>query len=184
MFHSIQRRAPVISALALALCTLSVGAAHAADPMTSASGGNLASGDRSFVEKATIGGMTEIQASKLAQEKGSAPAVKEYAQHMITEHTEAAAELTKIASAKSVTPPGTLDSAHKKDVDKLSKLSGADFDKAYVKQMVADHKTTVSLFEKESKSGKDADLQAFAGKTLPKLQEHLQSIQGIQDKMK
>lgn len=164
--------------------TTAVGSAHAADPMTSATGGTVPSADRKFVEKATIGGMTEVQAGQLAKDKASNPAVKDFGAHMVTDHTKASEELSKIATAKSVTPPGTLDKSHKSDVDKLAKMSGADFDKAFMKQMVADHKTTISDFEKEAKSGKDADLQAFAGKTLPTLQEHLKMAQDVQGQLK
>ena len=103
---------------------------------------------------------------------------------MVTDHTKANTELQTVASGKGVTPPADIDKSHKSDADKLSKKSGADFDKAYMKAMVADHKKTVSLFEKESKSGKDAGLQAFAGKTLPTLQEHLKKAQSVNDGLK
>ena len=158
--------------------------ALAADPMTSATGGNLSSSDRSFVEKASIGGMTEVQAAKLAQSKSTNTSVKGFADRMVQDHTKAGAELQKVAMAKGVTPPGTIDASHRKDVDKLDKESSKDFDKAYVKAMVSDHKDTVSLFEKESKSGDDADLKAFASKTLPTLKEHLAMIEDIEKQMK
>ena len=172
------------SITALTLAVAAMGVAHAADPMTSATGGKVPSGDRTFVEKAAIGGMTEVNASKVAQEKATSPAVKDFAAHMIADHTKANSELVSAATAKGVTPPGTVDKTHQKAIDKLSSMSGADFDKAYMKQMVADHKTTVSLFEKEAKSGKDGDLQAWAGKTLPTLQEHLKMAQDLQASMK
>ena len=173
-----------LGVVALTISAASVGGAYAADPMTSATGGNVPSADRTFIEKAAIGGMTEVAASKAAQDKATNPAVKDFASHMVTDHTKANTELQAAATAKGVTPPGTLDKAHQSAVDKLSKTSGADFDKAYMKQMVADHKTTVSLFEKEAKSGKDGDLQAWAGKTLPTLQEHLKMAQSVHDGLK
>jgi putative membrane protein len=173
----------LLSAAALALVAVT-GPSLAADPMTTATGGTLASGDRTFVEKATIGGMTEIQASQLAQDKASSPAVKDFATKMVADHTKAGDQLTKIATSKDVTPPGTLDKSHKGNVDKLSEKSGADFDKAYMKAMVSDHKDTVSLFEKESKSGKDSDLKAFASTTLPTIQGHLQMAQTVSGSLK
>ena len=182
--RTFSRTRSMLTIAALATASLSSGIAQAADPMTSATGGNVAGADRTFVEKATIGGMTEIKASELAKEKGTNPAVKEYSAHMIADHTKASEELSKIATAKGVTPPGTLDKSHQSSIDKLAKLSGADFDKAYMKQMVSDHKDTVSLFQKEAKSGKDADLQAFAGKTLPTLQGHLDDAKGKVDTLK
>ncbi len=172
------------SLTALTLAFGAAGLAHAADPMTSATGGNVPGGDRTFVQKAAIGGMTEVQAGTVAKDKATNPAVKDFAARMVADHTKANTELTSAATAKGVTPPGTIDKAHQKDLDKMSKLSGADFDKAYMKQMVSDHKSTVSLFEKEAKSGKDADLQAWAGKTLPTLQEHLKMAQDLNASLK
>ncbi len=165
----------VIGVAALSLSTM----AFAADPITSATGGNVASADRTFIEKAAIGGMTEVAASETAQKKATSPAVKDFAAKMIADHTKANEELTKLATTKGVTPPGKLDSSHQSDVDKLGKKDGADFDKAYMKQMVSDHKTTVSLFEKEAKNGKDGDLKSFAGTTLPTLQGHLKMAQDL-----
>lgn len=170
-----------VAALGFAAATTTV---LAADPMTSATGGNLASGDRTFVEKAAIGGMTEVAASQAAQQKATSPAVKDYAAKMIADHTKANEELTKLAASKSVTVPGKLDKSHQSAVDKLAKQDGADFDKAYMKQMVSDHKTTVSLFEKEAKNGKDGDLKSMAGTTLPTLQEHLKMAQDINGNLK
>ena len=183
-FAPFARTRSMLAVAALAAASLSTGVAQAADPMTSATGGNVPSADRTFIEKATIGGMTEIQASKLAQEKGTTPAVKQYGAEMIADHTKAGDELSKIATTKGVTPPGTLDKSHQSSIDKLAKMSGADFDKAYMKQMVSDHKDTVSLFQKEAKSGKDSDLQAFASKTLPTLQGHLDEAKSTTVSMK
>ena len=173
-----------LGAMAVAIGALA-GAAHAADdPMTTATGGNIASADRKFVTMAAMSDMTEIQASKLAETKGSSPAVKDYGKQMIADHEKSSSELKSISGGKSVTPPGGVDKSHQKDLDKLAKLSGTDFDKAYAKQMVSDHKDAVSLFEKESKSGKDGEYQAFAGKTLPILQGHLKMAQDLNSNMK
>ncbi len=177
VFHKKPGHRALLGAVVLGLSAASATLSYAADPMTNATGGNLASGDRTFVEKAAIAGMTEVDAGKLAQEKGQSAAVKEYGSRMVADHTKANEQLMKLASSKGVTPPGEPDSSHKKDIDKLSKESGNAFDKAYLKQMVSDHKTVVSLFEKEAKSGKDADLKQFASATLPTLQEHLQMAQ-------
>jgi len=159
-------------------------AAYAADPMTTATGGNLARSDRSFVTKAGVGGMEEVALGQLAEQNAQSQAVKDFAARMVKDHTAANQDLIKVAASQSVNVPGELDKSAQSDVDKLSKKSGTDFDKAYVKAMVSDHKTDISLFEKEAKSGKNPDLQAFASKTLPTLQEHLQMIESIQTSMK
>ena len=89
----------------------------------------------------------------------------------------------RVASSKGMTPPTALDAKHQAAMQKLSALSGEKFDKEYVKMMVKDHKKDVAAFEKEAGRGMDADIKAFAASTLPTLQEHLQMIQRINDKM-
>lgn len=152
--------------------------------MAGSHAGKLASGDRTFVEKAAAGGMAEVAAGKLAQEKGSSDGVKQFGARMVAEHTKANDELMQIATSKGIQPPADVDRKHKTTMDKLSKLSGAAFDREYVKGQVADHKDTAKLMDKEAKSGRDADLKAFAAKTLPVVQEHLQMVVGMDDSMK
>lgn len=137
-----------------------------------------------FMTEAARGGMAEIELSRLATTKSQNAEVKQYANQMIQDHTNASAELKQLAGKKSVTLPTDLDAEHKALKDKLSNLSGAAFDREYVNAMVADHEKTVDLFEAQAGGGTDADAKAFAAKTLPKLQGHLDMIKGMQTKMK
>ncbi len=137
-----------------------------------------------FMTEAAKGGMAEIELSKLATTKAQNAEVKKYAQQMIQDHTNASAELKQLAGKKNVTLPTELDAEHKAIKDRLSGLSGAEFDKAYVNAMVSDHEKTVNLFKTQADGGTDADAKAFAAKTLPKLQGHLDMIKGIESKMK
>ncbi len=137
-----------------------------------------------FMTEAAKGGMAEIELSKLATTKAQNAEVKKYAQQMIQDHTNASAELKQLAGKKNVTLPTELDAEHKAIKDRLSGLSGAEFDKAYVNAMVSDHEKTVNLFKTQADGGMDADAKAFAAKTLPKLQGHLDMIKGIESKMK
>ena len=82
-----------------------------------------------------------------------------------------------IASSKGMAPAGAPDKDHRKKLAKLQEKSGADFDKAYMRDMVADHKKDVADFRKEAKSAKDPDVKAFAAKALPTLEEHLKLAQ-------
>jgi len=179
------------TALAVALATaLSIaGGAYAQDTTRSpaATSAQTAKVDRDtqeFFEKAAVGGIAEVQQGKLAAEKASSPEVKQFGQRMVDDHGKANEELMELASKHGVTLPADLDSKHKKTVDKLSKLSGAEFDRAYMDEMVRDHKEDVKLFEKQAQKGKNADVQQFAEKTLPTLQEHLQEAQQIQSTLK
>ena len=140
-------------------------------------------GDKAFVAKAAMGGTAEVQASQAAQQKGSSDAVKQFAAKMIDDHTKANDELKQIAGSKGMNAPAALDAKHQAAMSKMQAMSGDAFDRAYMKQMIADHKETIALFQKESKSGSDADLKAFATKTMPTLQEHLKMAQDSNDSM-
>jgi putative membrane protein len=96
---------------------------------------------------------------------------------MVTDHGKANDELKSLAQQKNITLPTDLNAKDKATYDRFSKLSGAAFDRAYMQHMLADHRTDVNEFKKESTSGKDPDVKAWAGKTLPTLEEHLKLAQ-------
>ena len=146
------------------------GAASTADP----SGADPAT----FVKKAALGGMTEVEAGKLAQAKAQDPQVKAFATRMVKDHEKANAELATLAKSKGMQVPAMLDAEHKSKLAQLSAKSGADFDKAYSSAMVMDHDKTVALFEGAAKNP-DSDLAAFAKKTLPTLKEHKQMTRSL-----
>jgi putative membrane protein len=155
-----------------------------AGAMKSGSGAALSSEDKNFANKAAIGGLAEVEMGKLAQQKAASDQVKQFGSRMVDDHSKANDELKQVASAKGITLPTELDAKHKSKMDKLQKLSGAQFDRAYMDDMVADHKEDVSEFQKQSSSGKDSDLKGFASKTLPTLQEHLKMAQSTQAAVK
>ena len=129
--------------------------------------------------------MTEVQLGQLAADKGSSQDVKDFGSKMVTDHGKANDELKSIATSKGLTIPDKLDEKHQAAVDKMSKLSGAAFDKAYVSAMVKDHKEDDAAFAKEAKSGEDPDIKAFAEKTdNDVIKMHLKMIEDIQSKMK
>jgi putative membrane protein len=136
--------------------------------------------DRQFMMEAAMGGLMEVQLAQIAQKKAESDEVKKLAEHIEKEHTKANQELKTIAEQRGVELPTTLDAKHQAKIDKLSRLSGAEFDKAYSKEMVKDHKKDVSKFEKASRNVMDTSLREFADKTLPNLREHLQMAQTSQ----
>ena len=140
--------------------------------------------DSEFAVKAASGGMMEVELGKLAAQKAQSQQVKDFAAMMVTEHSKANEELKTLTASKNITIPATLSEDHQKHVDDLSKLSGAEFDKEYVNLMVEDHKEDIDLFKEASFGAKDADVKAFAGKTLPTLQKHYDAVKAIQDGMK
>ncbi|HEY0406106.1 MAG TPA: DUF4142 domain-containing protein [Pyrinomonadaceae bacterium] len=147
-------------------------------------GMTLNSGDRKFMMEAGAGGMAEVAMARLALDKAASDDVKKYAQQMIDDHTKANEELMQLASQKSVTLPGGPDAKHMALMERLRSLSGADFDRMYVKEAgVNDHSKMERLFMKESTGGKDADARAFASKTLPTVQMHLKMARDMSGMM-
>ena len=140
--------------------------------------------DAKFATEAAVGGMAEVSLGKLALEKSTNASVKEFATMMVNDHGKANEELMSIAAAKNITLPADVDEEHKKKADDLSKKTGKDFDKDYVDAMVDGHKKTLKLMQDEAKDGKDAELKAFAAKTAPIVQAHLDMINKIKDGMK
>jgi putative membrane protein len=126
------------------------------------------------MREAAIGGMAEVELGRVASEKSSSDEVKQFAQRMVTDHGKANAELKTLAEKKGISLPTELDSKHKQTVDKLSKLSGEAFDRAYMDEMRKDHKKDVSEFKQQSVSGSDPEIKSWAAATLPTLQEHMQ----------
>jgi putative membrane protein len=140
--------------------------------------------DAKFAVAAANGGMAEVELGQLAQQKAVNSKVKDFGAMMVTDHSKANDEMKALAQSKGITLPTAIDTEEQKVKDDLSAKTGADFDKAYVSNMIDDHKKDIKEFENASKNCKDADLKAFAVKTLPVLKMHLDAIQKIHDNMK
>jgi putative membrane protein len=172
----------VKSAIIALAMSLPVGLALAADSKTSSS--KLSGADSNFIKEAAQGGMMEVELGKAAQDKASNEKVKDFGKRMEQDHSKANDELKKVASDKGVQLSSDLDKKHKSTLDKLTKLSGAEFDRQYMRDMVSDHKEDVKKFQNEADKGKDADLKKFASQTLPTLKEHLQLAESTADAVK
>ncbi len=159
---------------------------QAADTKSTSPGAStkLSKDESTFVNEAAEGGMMEVQLGKLAQEKAADDKVKQFGKRMEQDHSKANDELKKIASDKGIQLSTDLDKKHKTKIDKLTKLSGADFDKQYMNDMVSDHKEDIKKFQRVADKGKDADLKQFASQTLPTLKEHLQLAESTAQQVK
>lgn len=135
--------------------------------------------DETFVMEAAQGGMAEVELGRLAAQKASNPRVKQFGQRMVTDHSKANDNLKSLAQDKKITMSTDLAAKDKATRDRLAKLSGSAFDHAYVQEMVADHQKDVAAFRKESASGLDPAIKAFAAKTLPTLEEHMKMVADI-----
>lgn len=140
--------------------------------------------DADFMMKAASGGMMEVEAAKLAQ-KSADPTVKEVAAMILKDHTKANDELKALAAKKDVKlPPAPIGEA-KMTLDRLMAASGdgKEFDRMYLDEINIAHEKYVAMFDTQAKNGKDADVKAFAAKTLPALQLHAQMIRKHQKMM-
>jgi len=129
--------------------------------------------DTLFVKNAAKGGLAEVELGQLAAGHGASDQVKKFGQRMVTDHGKANDELKSLAQQKNIKLPTEIDATNKALHDRLSKLSGAAFDRAYMQHMLTDHRKDVNEFKRESTAGKDPDVKTWASKTLPTLEDHL-----------
>jgi predicted outer membrane protein len=137
---------------------------------------------QAFVDMATASNMFEIESSKVALDKATAPEIKTFAQHMIDDHTKAGEEMKKAADADGVKQPAALDAKHQAKLDRLSGLSGETFDSDFLAEQVAAHEEAVALFTNYAANGAPGAVKDFASKTLPTLEGHLEEVKKISGK--
>lgn len=129
--------------------------------------------DREFAKKAAAGGVAEVKLGQLAIDKADSEAVKNFGKRMMDDHRKANEQLKRTAAREQIDLPTEMNE-HDQDVyNRLAQLSGADFDKAYARDMVNDHKQDIAAFKTESDNGKDQAIKDFAFRTLPTLEEHM-----------
>jgi len=135
--------------------------------------------DRQFVMDAAMIGMAEVEFGKLASKRAEAPAVQAFARQLAIDHAGANDELKLIAAMSNVPWPVVLDGKHQATLDALSLLSGAAFDRAFMKEMVDGHQNAAAVFRGEIENGSDPAVRKWAEKTLPTIEEHLKMAQEI-----
>ncbi len=165
------RKIPPLTTFA-ALMALATGAAMAA----------VSSAEKKFATEAAQGGVAEVEMGQLALQKATSPEVKQFAQRMVSDHTQANQELMQLAKSEGMDLPSQVDAKHKSAMERLQGMNGSAFDAAYMQSMVQDHDQDVADFQKEAQSGSDPGLKAFAQKYLPVLQQHLQMAKSVVSK--
>lgn len=139
--------------------------------------------DQTFMKEAAVGNQAEIQLGKMAQEKASSQAVKSFGERMIKDHSDADTKLKNIAQSQHISLPIELDPQHRQTAEALSRLSGPQFDQAYMLFMVQEHTKDVDHFKKEAADAHDDTVKQFAAATLPVLQSHLDEANQIQQQL-
>lgn len=142
------------------------------------------SNDEKFMIEAAQGGMMEVKLGELASTKAQNAEVKAFGKKMVEDHTKANNDLKELAKKKNIQLPNDMSSDQKEMYEKLTKLSGAEFDKEYVSAMVDDHDEDLEAFQDQADDAEDAALKAFAAKYAPIIKSHYEMIKAINDKMK
>jgi putative membrane protein len=148
---------------------------HTATPAPTAAAAQAA--DRVFVERAVSAGLAEVAITKHTMDKAASPKVKKIAEHLHKDHSQANRELTSIAAAKGIPLPAAPEGDKRAEVEQVSALSGTELDRTVLEKLEKSHRESIKLFEREASEGSDAELKAFAAKTLPTLREHLKMVE-------
>lgn len=145
--------------------------------------GQLPNPDKQFVEDAAAGGNAEVQLGQMASQKATDPAVRDFAAKMAQDHQKMDAQLTRLLAGKGITEPESTSETSSMS-DQLQSQSGADFDRAYMKDMVKDHKKDLASFQNEAANGKDPEIRAWAAENVPVLEQHQQMAEKIESNLK
>jgi putative membrane protein len=165
------------TALVLAIAVVAMGAALSARGASS----SLPRSDARFLQKAAAHGYAEVELGQLAREKAIREEVRQFADRMVADHTKTNAEIQAVGSSNGVKLPAGPDEKHAKEMRKLQKLSGGDFDRAYMKRMVKDHHEDLEHFKREGRTRTPNAVTEFAARNVPILLEHLRLAETTYD---
>ena len=135
--------------------------------------------DSSFMKSAAEGGMEEVKLGNLAEQNGASDRIKKFGQKMVNDHSKMNGDLQNLAGQKNFALPSSETIKEGASDKLLARKTGADFDKAYISDMVKDHESDIAEFQKEIDTGTDGDVKALATKALPILQDHLKMARDI-----
>jgi putative membrane protein len=139
----------------------------------------LSTTDATFLNLAGTSGIEEVNFGQVAASKASSPAVRRFAQDMVTSHTKLNQQLVALAKAKQMTPPSSMDMQHDQMLSTLQGQRGSAFDRAYMTGQVNDHQMSIEAYQTEISNGTDPDVKSFAQQGLPILQQHLAMAQKL-----
>lgn len=162
------------------ICSTGVWAQSNANSTKAEANSKVNASERSFLREAAQADMAEVQLGQLAQQKASSPEVKQFAERMITDHTQNQDQLKQVAEQVSYTLPGDVAPKDKATEERLEKLSGKTFDHVYMQYMVKDHTRDVAKFKAESQTASTPAVKSYASQTLPTLESHLKDAKGIE----
>ena len=135
--------------------------------------------DREFVAEAASGGQMEVRIGNYAAKNGDSDAVRDFGKQMEQDHSKVNDELKAVAAHDSIDVPSDLNVQDHEALERLKKMKGRDFDRAYIQQMVQAHEQDIAAFQNEASNGRNDRVRDFAQRELPLLQHHLQMAEDI-----
>ncbi len=166
--------------MCVTVMALVAGCQSSAEQLGGKSSPNLPPGENHFLKTIANANQAEIEMSQIALNKSQSAQVRQFAQHMIDDHTQATAQVQQLASQKGFELPTQLDTLHRGMVDEVAARSGTDFDRTFIQDQVRAHQDTIDNTEREADNGSDPDVKALAQKLLPTLRMHLQMAKNVQ----
>jgi len=146
---------------------------------TQATSASVSKSDQRYFHDLAEANRAEVELGKLAQSKATSDQVKQFANHMVEDHGRMLKDVMALAAAKHVQLPGTIDQKHQEAMKRLQGLSGAEFDRAYSKQMVQGHESTVKKLQQIADKADDPQLKKTAEMALPDIKKHLQMARNL-----
>lgn len=173
------RIVPVLASLVFALA-LPGRADEQGNPGSTPERGKLSSSDQKFLTEAARGSMKEVKLGEIARNQASNSAVKDFAERMVTDHGKANEDLRNLASQKGFELPTDISDEAQRDIDRLSKLSGNEFDREYTDAMMEDHQQDLKTFRDAAERADDSDVKAFASRTAGVIEQHMDTVKQLQ----
>ncbi|MBK4735860.1 DUF4142 domain-containing protein [Noviherbaspirillum pedocola] len=155
----------------------------AATTAFAAQAADLSHHDKEYFKKTAEGLMAEVEMGKMAEKQAEDPGVKAFGKRMVDDHSKDLTELKQIASKKTVELPDAPSHKQKREADKLSKMTGKDFDREYVQYETKDHKEDIKDQAKEMKDTSDSDLKKFATAAHSTVTEHYKMVEDLHGKV-
>jgi putative membrane protein len=144
-------------------------------------------GDRDFVEEHLEMGNAEVELGRIAQERATHPDVKAFAQELVRDHQAAGEELRRIATTANPNFPATIDDEAREELtelrEEMAKLTGRDFDRRYIDEMIDDHQEAVDDLEDKAENASHSEVRAWAAKTLPTVRQHLERARALKESL-
>ena len=145
--------------------------------------GSAGSAEEGFVKEQLADGDAEVALGRLAQERATSPQVKDFAKMMVADHQKAGEDLKQIASKHNIAPDPDKHDDHNDVRERLTKLTGAEFDREYMQAMVDDHQKAVNDVEGKAENSDNPEVRQWASKALPTLRQHLERAKQIQESL-